>query len=322
MASDTTKTIAIQALWDGTKLKAGTEESERAVEALADSVETASDQMRASLQSIDDGVTSTLGPTGTFSRSVDDVEVEGGRLSEVGSEVGAEFAANLQEGVASGDLKGSLLDTFSGLGAAAGATGQLGLAAAGVGVLLGATLIKGLSQAAEERRAEFVAAVNEGFQSIEVKARSTFKEIRGELLSTFDFKALLEDLGEGDPTVALGKIQDAAEAINKPFNELVDVLRGDINKENQDTLKALQQQSKEIDYQVQGKGSMIDVLTDEAKLAGDLLDYTRNRKEQLRETTDLARAERDYLQQSADAAERIAAATDRINARRSGDDLQ
>lgn len=307
--------VKVEVLYDGTKLKAGTEQSEASIEALADSVDAASDQMRASLASIDDGVTSTLGTGGTFSRSVDDVEVEGGRLKDVGAEVGAEFAANLQEGVASGDIKSTLLDTFSGLGAAAGATGQLGLAAGGVGVLLGATLIKGLTQAAEEKRAEFVAAVNEGFQQIEVKARTTFADIRKQFLEAFDFKSLLEELGEGDPNAALDKINQAAAYLKVPFGELVDVLRGEVNAENRDTLRLLQAHAAQINTElVPGLFTMTAEEEKQRDLSKELLEYAGVRRDKLADVVELSAAERDYKRETRDASVVLAEATERTAA--------
>lgn len=314
--------IEIEILADATKLKAGTDEAERSIEALADAVDTSSDQMRASLQSIDDGVTSTLGSGGTFSRSVDDVEAEGGRLKDVGSEVGAEFAANLQEGVASGDIKGSLLDTFSGLGAAAGATGQLGLAAAGVGVLLGATLIKGLSQAAAERKQEFVDEINGAFDAIEINAKSTFDSIRKQLMSAFDVQAVLTELGGEQGLVGgLEKVNEVARASGVPFNDIVDILRGKMNPDLKVAQQLLRDAGAEVAYQVRGHGANVDALTDEARLATDILEASKENRKQQDIVESGAQRLAGYYERTADAAERTAAALARINSRNVGDDL-
>ena len=231
MASDTTKTMEVQALWDGTKLKAGTEEAEASVEALADSVEAASDSMRASLDSIDDGVSSTLGPGGSFSTSVDNVEDEGGRMTEVGSEVGAEFAANLAEGVNSGDMVGSVTDTFSGLSAAAAATGNIGLIAAGVGAVFGATIIRGITNAVTAREQAVVDAMNGIMEGVVSSAATGMKAVREAMLAEFDITEQLKRLSESGDDAAEGwaVVEDLSKATGEHTNVILDALAGKIN---------------------------------------------------------------------------------------------
>lgn len=306
--------IAIKALWDGTKLKSGTDESEAAVESLADSVEASSDQMRASLASIDDGVNTTLSSGGTFSSGVDDVEAEGGRLKEVGSEVGAEFAANLQEGVASGDIKGTLLDTFSGLGAAAGATGQLGLAAAGVGVLLGATLMKGLAAKAQAERQEFVDAVNTAFEQIEVTAQSSFETIRREIKKTFTETAVIAELG-GEEGVLGGyeRINELIQITGVKFNDVVDILQGEVSPRLDRARELIIEASDNTELWGRWTTIIGQGYSDNAKTAQDILKITEGNVKEQDALLGLTLQYRDGMTVSAAAAERSADAWERIS---------
>jgi hypothetical protein len=74
-------------------------------------------------------------------------------LGNVGSEIGQEFSQNFGEAVRGGDPAGAIAETFTSLGPAFGIAGVA--AAAGAGIILG--VIKG----AQEKAAEFKAAVEE-----------------------------------------------------------------------------------------------------------------------------------------------------------------
>jgi len=267
--------VEVDLMWDNTALKQGTMEAEADVERMADAVDAAATEMRTSLSSIDDGVSTTLGTGGTFSSGVDDVEAEGGRLKEVGSEVGAEFAANLQEGVASGDIKGTLLDTFSGLGAAAGATGQLGLAAAGVGVLLGATLIKGLTAKAAAERQGFVDAVNTAFEQIEIKATDTFDTIEKKIQDTFTRVGVVSELGGEEGLIGgYERINELVALTGVKFEEVVKILQGKTNPNLEDARRKIIDASDNTE--LWGKWTTIvgQGYSDNAKTAQDILKIT------------------------------------------------
>lgn len=299
--------IEIQALWDGTRLKTGTEQAETSVEALARAVDDSSDSMRRSLQSIDDGVSSTLGPGGTFDRSVDDVETSGSRMKDVGSEIGSEFAENIGEGIRSGDIGGTILETFTSLGPALGVVG--------IGIAVGAGLINGMIRGAKEARAEFLAAVNGIFEQTEIRARTTNERIRKEILEAFTFESVLTELG-GDEGVAGGvkKVDWLVKNLGVDFNEVVEILRGDLNPANRDTLAILQRQA-DIGPRLVSSGKAVAIAENvAASNAREVLDALERTRAVQRDSQHLAERNRDYIADQADQAGRLADNSERAAA--------
>lgn len=287
--------IELKAMYDGTELTAGTAKSELEIEGLADSVDTAATQMRASLSSIDDGVNTTLGTGGTFSQGVDATEAEGGRLKEVGTEVGAEFAANLQEGVASGDVKQTVIDTFSGLGAAAGATGQIGIAAAGVGLLLGTAIIKGMTANIEARRQAIIDSMNEIFSSLEITAKTTGQQIQKQILEGFDFTSVIEQLG-GEQGFAGGmeKVNDIVKETGASFSVVIQALQGEVNPQTDALLETLIKAKDEGSLLSDGFYENRFLMNDTAKNADALLGAITTTRVKQQELTGFAKQARDH----------------------------
>lgn len=78
-----------------------------------------------------------------------------GRLNSTAGEIGSEFSENIGEAFRNGDLKGTLLETFTSLGPALG----------GAGILIGAgaAIINGMISGVEERASELRQAVKDAY---------------------------------------------------------------------------------------------------------------------------------------------------------------
>lgn len=155
--NSSTYQVKIQALWDNTKIKLGSNEAEAAIKSLADEFDTTTDQIRSDLNSLDSALSTDL--TGSFKRTASDVEAEGGKLKATGREIGGEFAENIGEAFRSGDVGGAITETFTSLGPALGLAGV----AIGAGAAVVTGLVKGMQAEREKIRQAGIAAF-EAFQ--------------------------------------------------------------------------------------------------------------------------------------------------------------
>ena len=336
-------TVAVRALWDGTQLEAGTTTAAASVDKLADAVDSSSADVTSSLQAMGTAAETEFNQTlpAAADTSAVSLTTKAGKFKAVGTELGETVAQGVGSGMTGAEQLANIGTSLTSLLAPFAATGAGAIAAIGLGA--GAALITNLIKGVQQNRQDFVDEVNEAFDSVEVHAKDSMREIREAVIESLDFKTLLEKVGGGSSTLGLEKIRAAAENLQVPFNELVDILRGDITPANRDTLAALREQSKEIDYQTKAGGVVRTVMTDEAKAAKELLDYSQERTSAVREAATSAKAERDYMRDSkevakenaataernaaaqeraAAAAERQAAALERINRRNDGDKVQ
>lgn len=201
------------------------EDAEIAIERLADEVDTASDDMRRSLDSINDG-TASVGDA--FDRMSTDVEDEGGRMSEVGTEIGAEFSSNLAEGISSGDASATVTDSATGLFATLGALGPTA-AVAGVGGLLATGLVKGIVDGMSNRRQAVIDSVNEVLSGVLNSTDNAAKAIRDSLLDAFSLESRLTNLGGGDLSKGVQIAEETARDLNVSINTIYDALSGEVN---------------------------------------------------------------------------------------------
>lgn len=131
--------IEVSAIWDGTRLKAGTEEAERAVESLADNIDTSSDEIKRSLDSIE----ATADSAGTSLKSVDDISLSGvgqeveqadSKMKALGQTASEEIPGAMT------DLSDSAADAATGLSTAFATLGPAGIAVgavlAGIGIMM------------------------------------------------------------------------------------------------------------------------------------------------------------------------------------------
>lgn len=317
--ADVTKTIAIQALWDGTKFKAGTLEAAAAVDSLQQEVSASTETMESALGELGAKADAELGTTipSAADKAVVGLTTRASKFKSVGADLGTELVAGTASGVSASSQVANLGTSLSTLlalsvGSATGIAGALGLG-------LGVGLIKNMIDGANARKEEFVASVTESFKAIEVNARDSFRDIRKEMIATFDFKALTEELGGGDAGLGLDKLRAGAEQLNVPFEQLAQVLRGDIRPSNRYILDLLKEQAD--NYHIIGDeiaGPIAKGVTGEQKAAQELLNFADDRIAKLRETGRLVKAEqesmrvnRDLAVDTANAQERTASATER-----------
>jgi hypothetical protein len=302
--------VEVDVMWNDDALKAGTTEAAAALEGLESSVNSSSTAMKTDLASVGTTAETELGTTvpAAADTAAVGLTTKASKFKAVGTELGQTLAQGIGSGVSGPEQVANLGTSVAGLAAPLAATGVGAIAAIGLG--LGGALISNMIKAANERKAEFVEEVVSGFTAIEVKARSTFASIRQDLLDTYDTKALLEEVTKLG--IGTDELRALSEDIGAPWYELAEVLRGDINPANKDTLESLRDQAKELDSQVKVGGAITNVYSDQAKLAQDLLGISDRRKDALREQVDLARLEKEALEGSAQAARELEAATIRI----------
>lgn len=304
MASGAVPPIEVKALWDGTQLKAGTQESERYIDSLADAVDDSSDAMRRSLDSIDDSVSSTFsGSSSTFGRAVSDVENDGQRLGGIGSEIGSEFSENIGEGIRSGDIAGSVTETFTSL------AGSLGVV--GIGIAVGAGFINGAIKGAQATRQAFVDAVNEAFNSIEVKANQSSAAIAKAYTRTLTFKKTLEDIGGGDALKGFEKLQGIAEDLGVSVDDVVLLLQGRMTEGAKRVRDAMIEVNDTLDDSGQAIRESNGVLSDVQQSAATLNTYYQRNLDVKRKTVELLQTESRYAADIAIANDRSAGSAER-----------
>lgn len=318
--------VTVKATWDSTDFERGTEDAERAVEDLAREVDYAADKMNTSLRSIDDGVSSTLGPTGTVNRQFDDFGDHANQtMGEAGAEVASEFGSNLAEGISSGDTSATVLDSMTGLGATLASAGGA-LAFAGVGALVGGALVSGIVNRIKTANQAIVDAINESFQAVEVNARQTNRAIKDAYLDTLNFKDTLTNIGGGDAQKGFETLTAYAEdfgfaaedAVNLINREMTPGARGlrDAIKEvgvNTDQYVTRLDDGQVILDDVVTSGSALNRILDEQRQKQEgslrLLESERNAKRDIkddqRQLTNDARDYYEYTRLAADAAGRL-----------------
>lgn len=304
--------VEVRALYDGSAVQAGTAGNVADINAMASAVDAASADMTSSLTTVAASADTELGTNipASADRAAVGLTTKASKFKAVGTELGQTLAQGVGSGLSGPEAVANLGTSVSGLLAPLAATGAGAVAAIGLG--LGGALIGNMIKSANERRQEFVDAVVAGFQQIEVKASSTFASIREDMIATYDIKDVLSEVTKLG--VSTDELRETAASLGKPWYELADVLRGDINPANRDTYEALRDQSKELDYQTKASGVVRDVYTDQARTSQTLVGLSDKNRDLLRDRVDLALLERDAVEGTARATERAAAAGERLGA--------
>jgi len=305
--------IEVQALWDGTQLKRGSEEAERSIEDLARVFDTETDQIRRSLDDMDRATQDTLGSGGSLDRAAPDLQAQGSRTAEIGSEIGQEFGQNMSEGFSSGDIAGTVADTFAALSGAAGV--------AGIGVLVGATLVKGMITGANEKKQEFIDDVDSLFTSIEVRAGEAQAKIRRKMVNAFDFQTALEKISGGTAQEGYKELLKISEEVGVPWQKLLELFRKGITPATKATYDILKDQATATLDGATALGRSRQLEKEKGTAAGEFLETVKLQNSELRTAATLGKANADYLfaiardgNMSADAMERYAAAAERAQA--------
>lgn len=326
--------IEAKVMWDGTEFKAGTLEAESDVERMADAVDLAADQMRASLSSIDDGVSNTFGPSGSFDTAAGDIESTGGaRMAEAGSEVASEFGSNLAEGIASGDTSATVIDSVTGLGATIASAGGV-LAFTGIGALIGGALVSGIVNKAKASAQAITDSVNTAFEAIEIKAKTTNAEIRRQFEQTATITGLYTELGgEGGPEAGFLKLAEYADDFGASAEDAANLINGEMTpgaKFLQEQIKLAGDNAEELATQTANGDVFLSKQTVNASALNKLIEAenaSRARTLALAQSTrdgladqkveqdklnPVAADHADTAERSADATERSAAAMERM----------
>lgn len=288
-----TRNLALRLLSDTADLTRGLDDAERSVTDLGDTT------------------TRTLGDGGTFDRNLADA-TDTARTR--GAEAGQQLSQGIADGVETGDWTGAVSNTFTGL------ADLLPIGAAGAAI--GGGLILSMVKAVQASRQKFYDSVNELFSQVETRANTSNRKIRQSILDSFTFQSVLDQLG-GDKGVLGGveKVQQWVELTGASFNDIVDILRGDINPSNRDTLILLQQQATQTAQIAAGGKAIGEAKTREAAAATEILGLYGATLDKQTAAEDVARKNVGYLQHQrdlmkgiADDAERTAAAAERTAA--------
>lgn len=335
-------TIAVRALWDGTQLESGTTTAAASVDKLADAVDSSSADVTSSLQAMGTAAETEFNqtlPTAADTSAVS-LTTKAGKFKAVGTELGETVAQGVGSGMTGAEQLANVGTSLTSLLAPLATTGAGAIAAIGLGA--GAALITNLIKGVNERKQEFIDDINSAFESIEVTAKTTMREIRQQIYDTFDFKDLLGDIGEGDDFLGLTRLRDMAETLGVPWERLADVLRGKITPANEYIYDLLKKQAHTADGIYQRGDAEVKIYGEKARLAQDLLEMTNEQRDSTQRKVELGRAELEYQrkinplqrenagqaernaaaqERAAAAAERQAAALERINRRSGGDNV-
>lgn len=252
-------TLRVRALWDGTQLDAGTKDAAASVDGLEAAVKTSTASMDASLKTLDTGVQTTLGSSGTFVKSADETAVgltsRTSKFKAVGSDLGASVAQGAASGLSGPEQIANVGQSLASLLAFTGVGGAI----AAVGVGLGTKLITDLIAGVDAKAKEFTEAFNDLFSAVEVEAEDSMREVKKSILDAFTFEQALEELGGEDGLAGgLRKVESLVAATGVEFNDIVDIIRGKINPANQNTRTLLKQQADETEKIAAGKGGYIE----------------------------------------------------------------
>jgi hypothetical protein len=293
--------LAVELRADTSSFEKGTDNAEAAIKSLAAQVDTASEDINASLKAMDDGVSSTLGPSGSMTHSVD------------GAKAGVkDLAGGFRE-----ELPGAMLDFKD--GAASAATGlaaafaPMGIAGTVVaGVLAGFSLMK---KSAEDQVAAMKARVDAITSAIEVSVKTTNAEIRKAIIEQGTWEAGLATVGGIDKALGYAKqfgvqVADIVALVNgqqtQGANRLLGILRDQLNT----TVET-------------GRGYAVNLATLNGTLNPtlELLELRKRERDAQKQSEESLRQQRDYLVDiktyTTDLAvqmERTAAATSAVNA--------
>lgn len=213
MASgDAERRITLRAIYDNTNLKTGTQESERYMDSLARAVDDSSDDMRRSLQSIDDGVSSTFSSGGSVDRSVGEADDRLGEFADTAREEVPGALLDMQDGATS---------AMQGLAQAFASIGPGGTIIATV--LAGLTILVNRSESAAQAMRD---RVNAAMDAIEVKAGTTNTQIARMYEKTLTFDKTLESFGGGDKTKGFAKLAEYADKLGVEVSDIVNLING------------------------------------------------------------------------------------------------
>ena len=295
--ADTTRTVEIRALYDNTRLKAGTEEAERSIETLAREVETSSDDIRRSLQSMDDGVSSTLGPSGTLDTSTD---VAGDSMRDMASTAREEVPAAML------DMRDGVTGAAEGIAQAMATLGPGGTVVATA--IAGFVILKGRAEATAQAMRD---QINTALSSIEVKAKTTNAAIERMYEKQLTFQQTLERMGDGDATKGYEKLAGYATTLGVETEDVVAFIQGRQTPAAERVAEILARQGDILAGQGEKLRDNYGVLTDQQTAAGALNRLAAEERDVRDRTLAIAKDSRDYLQDNKDATDKAADAAER-----------
>ena len=292
--------IAVRADLDATGVTTGAEVAEQALRDMATTADVAASDIDTSL--------ATDVPASVDTSAVS-LTTKASKFKAVGTELGTNLAGGIAGGASGPEAVASTGSALSGLLAASAATG-IGAAAA-IGIGLGAAVITNIAKGVGEKKQEMIDAYNAAFREVEVNAKDTARDIKAAILDAFTFDEAIEAFGGGDIDAGFAKINALVRETGANFNEIVDIIRGDINPANRDTLQLLREQGKESQVVGSVHGQIAKTYTEEARDAQRILQMGRDQAGTNDRLLDQKKQEQGYQAHIADDSERAADAQNR-----------
>jgi len=299
----------IRFLYNGDEVKLGTEATKAALADLAAQAELAGQDISSSLTDVNTTATTELGTTlpSTVDASAVSLTDKASKFKAVGTELGQALSGAVSSGAGGPEAVANVGTSMVGLLAATAKTAK-GVGAL-VGIGIGVALIKNMIDGVKAERAAFVAEVDSTFNAVEVNAKQSLRRMRKDLIDTFTVKESIDQLK--DLGIGVSEIEELTRELGVPFTEIVEILRGDINPGNRDTLEILKRQGQELNDLRGTHGGIADTLDDQEELAAKLVGLSDKRVKSNQEAYGWLKLEREAMGAVAADAERAAAAIER-----------
>jgi len=308
------RNLALRVAYDATEVARGVDQTENDLASLERSTAASADSIDDSLSQVGDTASTTFDQGGDFDRALTDAE---GTATSKGAAIGQGVSQGVEEGIQTGDWGGAIQNTLSSV---AGALPGIGLAV-GIGASLATGVFLGMKRAADQRRQEFVDAVNKAFQQIEVRAKQSTKSINQAYLETLTFKDTLAQLGGGDESAGFSLVARQAETLGVNVEDVINLINGQLTP----GALVLRDHMADVAANMKNSGQAIreanGVLSEQQQTAATIAGWidVQNKKHDL--TVDMLIAERDaardiagYQAGAAGSAEAMAAAAERYAA--------
>jgi methyl-accepting chemotaxis protein len=284
--------VKVAAQMDASGLQKGSETAQASVKDLESQVDRSTEDINSSLRHMDDGITSSLGSGGTFTRGMDEGESSVGRLKDSVEEIPGAMQ-DLSDGAAS--AAAGLANAFASMGPAGITVGA---------VLAGFSILKTKAEATAQAMRD---RVNSALDAVEIKAKMTNAEITKAYEKQLTFQKTVADLGGGDQTKGYGVLLDHAHALGVQVEDIVALINHewspgalklrDLLRQQQEAVAAHRQDAEGIATRV------LPSLSDDWQFIADKVRQSNQDFKQFRE---VARDTRDYMRGTADASKSMA----------------
>lgn len=306
--------LDVRATWSGEELSTGALGAKADLEALGTAADTAAADINTSLASVGTTATTELGTTipAAADTGLGGLTTRASKFKAVGTELGTSVAQGIGGGMSAPAAVANVAQSASGLLAPLASTGPGAIAAVGLGlgIAVVGNIVKGMTEEFAKSKAAVQDGANDLFGAIDVTAKTTLADIRRAIRDTFNLENVVAELGgEGGVTAGFEKINELVEITGFEFDTVVDAIRGKVTPATEAFYRKL--------VEVEDQGNKLSgpfsenelLMSDTAKAADEALDAINNTRGAIATGKDNLQQTRDYMQETAAAAEATAAFT-------------